>query len=337
MGNDALISAEALGFPWACSDPFLFCVHHVDAFPAGNDQLGPKPGLSGRRLGEDFDGKDGWNMYHGLEVPGFPQHPHRGFETVTVVRQGLIDHFDSLGAVARYGQGDAQWLTTGKGISHSEMFPLVHPDKPNTAELFQIWLNLAPKSKLAEPRFQIVWSDAQPRQSFGDSGAPKTELRLVAGSLAGLQAPPPPPDSWAAEPGADVVIATLSMAPGSAWRLPSSAAGLNRTLYLFKGSVTAAGKPYAQGVSLRLQSHLELPLQAGQDGCELLLLQGRPIAAPVAQYGPFVMNTRAELEQAFEDYRETHFGGWPWESDAPVQPRAQGRFARFPDGREEKP
>ncbi|HEY1955288.1 MAG TPA: pirin family protein [Polyangiaceae bacterium] len=113
-----------LGMPWVTADPFLFCVHHDDRYPAGNDRLGPAASLAGRKLGSDFAGKDGWRMYHGEVVPGFPQHPHRGFETVTIVRRGLVDHADSLGAAARYGRGDVQWLTAGGGISHSEMFPL---------------------------------------------------------------------------------------------------------------------------------------------------------------------------------------------------------------------
>src|SRR5580698_8185011 len=93
-----------LGFPWATTDPFLACMWHQDSYPQGNAQLGPTSPLTGRHIGQDFNGKDGWNMYHGTTVPGFPQHPHRGFETVTVVRRGHIDHFDSLGATARFGQ-----------------------------------------------------------------------------------------------------------------------------------------------------------------------------------------------------------------------------------------
>ena len=96
----------------------------------------------------DFAGADGWRMYHGSIVPGFPQHPHRGFETVTFVRQGFIDHSDSLGATARFGRGDVQWLTAGEGIVHCEMFPLLDREGPNPCELFQIWLNLPAADKM---------------------------------------------------------------------------------------------------------------------------------------------------------------------------------------------
>ena len=148
-----------LGFPWETADPFLFCAHHDDAYPAGNGRFGPQASMAGREPGSDFSRKDGWSMYHGDGVPGFPAHPHRGFETVTIVRRGLIDHADSLGASARFGEGDVQWLTAGKGIVHSEMFPLLDDASPNPVELFQIWLNLPARSKMAEPHFKIIWSD----------------------------------------------------------------------------------------------------------------------------------------------------------------------------------
>src|SRR6476619_2733419 len=107
--GDLVRSAEPLGFQWRTIDPFLFCVHHDDAYPASNGSFGPAASLAGREIGSDFTLKDGWRMYHGSRVPGFPEHPHRGFETVTVVRRGLVDHSDSLGAAARYGHGDVQW------------------------------------------------------------------------------------------------------------------------------------------------------------------------------------------------------------------------------------
>ena len=87
--NDPVLQVVELGFRWPTVDPFLFCVHHDDAYPRGNGRLGPDAPLDGRDIGQDFSGRDGWSMYHGAHVPGFPQHPHRGFETVTLVRQGL--------------------------------------------------------------------------------------------------------------------------------------------------------------------------------------------------------------------------------------------------------
>ena len=113
--SDPITRVSPLGQRWQTTDPFLFCVHHIDRYPKGNDRLGPAAPLTGHNLGQDFDNPDGWNMYHGDVVPGFPQHPHRGFETVTIVRTGYIDHSDSLGATARFGMGDVQWLTAGKG------------------------------------------------------------------------------------------------------------------------------------------------------------------------------------------------------------------------------
>eukprot|EP00906_Rhabdomonas_costata_P020750 RCo030193 len=117
--------------PWTCLDPFLFCVHHVDRYPAGTPEMGPDPSLlQGRSLGQDFSYQEGWSMYHGTKVPGFPAHPHCGFETVTVTRRGVIDHSDSLGATARYGEGDVQWLTTGRGVR-----PLAHHSLTHSSEL----------------------------------------------------------------------------------------------------------------------------------------------------------------------------------------------------------
>src|SRR3954465_15527 len=144
-----ILAVKPLGFPWATVDPFLFCAYHDDAYPQGNGELGPKAALAGREIGSDFSRKDGWSMYHGDTVPGFPAHPHRGFETVTIVRKGLIDHSDSLGATAGCGEGDGPWVTAGKGIVHSEMFPLLKADADNPLELFQIWLNLPQRSKMA--------------------------------------------------------------------------------------------------------------------------------------------------------------------------------------------
>jgi redox-sensitive bicupin YhaK (pirin superfamily) len=194
--EDLVLGAEPLGFQWKTRDPFLFCVHHDDKYPAGNAELGPAASLAGRELGSDFAGKDGWRMYHGEVVPGFPSHPHRGFETVTIVRRGLIDHSDSLGAAARYGQGDVQWLTAGKGIVHAEMFPLLDQGSPNPLELFQIWLNLPKDDKFVEPHFKMFWSHAIPRRTERDREGRTTELTVIGGSYRDSRAPHAPKATW---------------------------------------------------------------------------------------------------------------------------------------------
>ena len=320
------------------ADPFLFCVHHDDAYPAGNESLGPAGSLAGRELGQDFAGKDGWRMYHGRVVPGFPQHPHRGFETVTLVRRGLIDHSDSLGATARFGRGDAQWLTAGDGIVHSEMFPLIERGAPNPVELFQIWLNLPGEDKRAPPHFTMLWSRDIPRRVFTDDAGRTTEVALVAGQLDGQRAPPPPPKSWASRADTDVAIWTLRMQPGAKWTVPPAASPKTlRTLYFFRGSsLRVAGEKLDSHLAVVVRSDAEVPLEAGADECELLLLQGRPIGEPVVQYGPFVMNTKAQIQQAMQDYQRTRFGGWPWPADDPVHAREEGRFAKHSDGRVER-
>ncbi len=234
--GDAIVSVGPLGFPWATRDPFIMCVYHVDGYPAGNDRLGPSASLEGRELGQDFEGRDGWRMYHGQNVPGFPPHPHRGFETVTVVRRGFIDHTDSVGAAARYGEGDVQWLTAGGGVVHAEMFPLLDRSGPNPLELFQIWLNLPRAKKMAEPGFAMLWRETIPSVRIAGEGGRGATITLVAGRLGDVAARRRRRlDSWAANPEAGVAIWTIALDAGARWTLPAAAPGLNRSLYFFRG------------------------------------------------------------------------------------------------------
>ncbi len=340
MAEDSVIAVKPLGFPWETVDPFLFCAYHDDAYPQGNGEMAPAASLAGRDIGQDFSRKDGWSMYHGDTVPGFPAHPHRGFETVTVVRKGLIDHADSLGAAARFGQGDAQWLTAGGGVVHSEMFPLLDEKEPNPLELFQIWLNLPARNKMVPAHFTMFWAQDIPRLVARDDEGRTTEVSTVAGHLEGAGQPlPPPPDSWAAQPEADVAIWTLRIAANAHWTLPpAKGQGTRRTLYFFKGgSATIGGREITSPSMVEVRADVPVLLKNGDTVSEFLMLQGRPIAEPVTQYGPFVMNTQAEIMQAMQDYRRTQFGGWPWADTAPVHGREAQRFAKRPDGREEHP
>jgi redox-sensitive bicupin YhaK (pirin superfamily) len=338
QGAGSVLGLAPLGFQWPVSDPFLFCVHHDDRYPAGNEQMGPQASLAGREIGMDFAGKDGWRMYHGEVVPGFPQHPHRGFETVTIVRRGLLDHSDSLGAAARYGRGDVQWLTAGGGIQHAEMFPLIERSAPNPVELFQIWMNLPARDKMVPAHFTMLWNEVIPKHVARDAHGRSTELTVIAGHYGDVHAAPPPPNSWAARDESDVAIWTLKLAPHASFSLPAARTGTRRGLYFFEGSeLHVGGEKVAPKQRMELRADAAVSLRNGPDESELLLLQGRPIAEPVAQHGPFVMNTREEIMRAYQDYQQTGFGGWPWPRTDPVHAREEGRFARHADGKVERP
>ncbi len=336
MYNKLISNIKPLGFTWETRDPFLFCVHHLDHYPKGNDQLGPAASLSGRNLGQDFTTLDGWRMYHGEIIPGFPMHPHRGFETVTVVLNGYVDHSDSHGAAGRYGNGDVQWMTAGAGLQHAEMFPLLNPDKPNPLELFQIWLNLPRARKFADPYYSMLWSENIPVHEEKDGRGLSTRVRIIAGKIGNSVAPAPAPDSWAAGEENEVGIWLVTMEAGASWTIPPASPEINRTLYFYRGeSIRVAGINILPYHSVDLLADYPVIAESGAEPSSLLLLQGKPINEPVVQHGPFVMNTMDEIRQAFADYRATQFGGWPWNRNDNVHPRERGRFARYADGREE--
>lgn len=333
--TNPILETKPLGFNWDTYDPFLFCAHHEDDYPRGNGFCGPKDNLDGRDLGDDFIIKDGYRMYHGKKVPGFPGHPHRGFETVTIVRKGIVDHADSLGAAGRYGNGDTQWMTAGGGVQHSEMFPLIHQDKKNPLELFQVWLNLPRKNKMVDPYFKMLWSDSIPRYRQKDKEGDESHIEVIAGKLGSKTAPAPPPDSWAADPNNEVGIWNINLEPMAEMSLPPASPGVNRTLYYYEGSdLKIAGRTVSSYHLVRVQADQTISLSNGKSPAKVLVLQGKPINEPVMQYGPFVMNTKDEIKQAFEDYHRTKFGGWPWQRRDMIH-GDKGRFALHADGRME--
>lgn len=337
MAKEKIIGIQKIDFQWQTEDPFLITMYHKDMYPPGNEEQGPNVSLAGRNLGQDFTLRNGFRMYHGKTVPGFPVHPHRGFETVTIVLEGVVDHFDSHGSVGRYGKGDVQWLTTGKGCQHTEMFPLVHPDKNNPLELFQIWLNLPAKDKLAEPDYKMLWAEDIPVLQYEALNGRKAGLRLIAGEIDGKKSLEPCAASWAKESAHHVGIYHIMLEPEAALTLPAVSSTLNRNLYYYKGAeIHIDGHVIPVSHRVKLAGEQEITLTNGTSASELLVLEGEPINEPVVQYGPFVMTTEEEIRAAFREYQQTQFGGWPWGRPDPVNERTKGRFAKYADGKMEE-
>ncbi|WP_124981526.1 pirin family protein [Nonlabens xiamenensis] len=335
-----VLQTELLGFPWPTRDPFLFCVHHLDHYPSGDSNMQPpEETRQGRILGQDFSPQHDFRMYHGKSFPGFPYHPHRGFETITINRQGIVDHSDSLGGAGRFGSGDVQWMTAGKGILHSEMFPLVHEDRENTLEIFQIWLNLPASAKMVDPHFKMLWKNDIPSLEQKDQNGHSSIIQLVAGQFGDHHSPDPTPDSWAADPKNGVMVLVVEMEPQAELLLPKvDLPEVHRTLYFYKGQeLIIDDKSLKSGLSISVEPSQDLIIKNGAEASEILVLQGKPINEPVAQHGPFVMNTQQEIQEAFSDYQRTQFGGWPWPEQEQVHDRKSPRFALHSDGRREVP
>ena len=232
-------------------------------------------------------------------------------------------------------------MTAGKGIVHGEMFPLIHKEKPNHTRFFQIWINLPARSKMVDPSFAMFWANDVPKWKSEDGKTAVTvfygDYFLEGQSEGSKKENPnlPPPDSWAADHDNDVAVLHMTIQPGGILEVPKahqSDKKVNRVLYMIEGVKDGAvinDVPINKGmitVDAAADLEISVPSTASKAG-EFLLLQGKPIAEPVAQHGPFVMNTRSEIEQAFMDYSRTKFGGWPWPRDDMVFPREKGRFA----------
>ncbi len=332
--SNRIIKIEKLGFQWKTESPYLAVMHHVDTYPAGNEEMGPAVSLEGRDIGQDFSWKDGFSMYHGETVPGFPAHPHRGFETVTIMKDGFVDHFDSMGAFGRYGNGDVQWLTTGKGVQHAEMFPLLKTDSGNRGELFQIWLNLEAKNKMVEPEYKMLWSEDIPViEKKGNK-----IVRLINGTFEGIKGLEPTVASWAREEKNNMRILDITLEPNGMIELPKASETINRNLYFYEGdgAIIIDGREIPSGNRVKLNGSEAISINNTQSESKILLLEGEPINEPVAMYGPFVMNTKEEIIDTARDYRETEFGGWPWTVFDPVNPREMGRFASYANGKVDK-
>lgn len=322
-----------MGFQLEVLDPFIVTFHHQDIFPVGNSKMEPQVIPTDKNIGEDFDHNADWRMYYGTKVPGFPVHPHRGFETVTIMEEGFVDHFDSKGSKGRYGKGDVQWMTAGKGVQHSEMFPVLDQTKENPMELFQVWLNLEKKKKFAEPAYKMLWNEDIPIVNDKDENGNPFSVKIVTGCYAGVQGLEPLPASWAFDRDHHVNIWIIKLDKNATFTIPASTKTVNRMIYNYKGGLIYINKtPIANDYSAQLVGDKYISIQNGEEPTSLLLLEGEPINEPVAANGPFVMNYVAEIKQAYIDYQQTEFGGWPWNRIDPVNNLDDDRFASHNNG-----
>ena len=226
-------------------------------------------------------------------IAGFPEHPHRGFETVTYMLAGRMRHRDSAGHEGSISDGGVQWMTAGRGVIHSEM-----PEQnEGLMEGFQLWLNLPARDKMRAPWYRDIPADAVPRFTL-DSGA---TVQVIAGSTHGVAGAV---QRDVTEP----LYLDIELPAGATFEQPLPA-GHNAFLYVFRGEVVVEGKgvPQARMAILdNAQAADGVRIKATQPA-RLLLLAGRPLGEPIAQYGPFVMNTQAEVFQAVEDFRNGKF------------------------------
>ena len=332
-----ILNMKPLGFPWETQDPFLFCAYHKDEYPKGNNKMGVDIDLlKGRNIGQDFMSKDGWNMYHGSNIPGFPYHPHRGFETISICKKGAIDHSDSLGASGRFMDGDIQWMTAGRGVQHSEMFPLLNEQEGNPLEMFQIWLNLPKASKMVEPHYKMLWKEDVPVIRHRDDAGKITQIEVVAGSINEIKAPSPTPNSWAANPENAVAVFTVKMEANAEWTLNRTNPKASRSIFFYNGSsLMIEDHVIASNQIIELKTEQDIKIKNGNAESHFLILEGMPINEPVVKHGPFVMNTEEEIRETMKEYGKTQFGGWPWSETEVVHSRDNGRFAKHSNGLEE--
>lgn len=228
-------------------------------------------------------------------LAGFPDHPHRGFETVTYMLDGRMRHRDNHGNEGLLVPGAVQWMTAGRGLVHSEM----PEQEAGRMRGFQLWVNLPAKDKMTEPRYQEFAPDRLPVATPAEG----VKVKVIAGEVGGVRGP-------IAQPATDPLYLDIELATGADW-LHALPEGHNAFAYAFEGEATLGegedARPLAAQELAVLGGGDVLRLRGGDAGARLILVAGRPLREPVARHGPFVMNTRQELMQAFVDYQEGRF------------------------------
>lgn len=222
-------------------------------------------------------------------IAGFPDHPHRGFETVTIMLKGLMRHKDSVGNDGLLRPGDVQWMTAGRGIIHSELPEMVD----GRLKGFQLWVNLPAEKKMMPPGYQDIAAERIPAVDI--SGG---QVRVIAGEYLDVAGP--------AVPQTPIRLLDVRLDAGVTWQV-DTAPGNDLFMCVYEGAITARDAAGSAGTIAKPAVAIfagdgEVIVEAGPDGAEILYCEGEPIREPVAKYGPFVMNTRAELQQAVEDF-----------------------------------
>ena len=235
------------------------------------------------------------------EAVGAPDHPHRGFETVTYMLEGEFQHEDSAGHRGAIAPGDVQWMTAGRGVVHSEMPSQRIREQGGRVHGFQVWVNLPAREKMMSPRYQEVPAASIPEATTQDGRA---RVRVIAGEALGVRA--------VIDTRTPIVYQDWSLRPGASVDQPVPD-GFNAFVYLFEGraEIGCDGRSLVEGQLGLLGPGVDVRLSvpAGSaEGARLLLLGGQALREPVARYGPFVMNTEAEIRQAVTDYQSGRLG-----------------------------
>jgi quercetin 2,3-dioxygenase len=230
------------------------------------------------------------------EAKGAPDHPHRGFETVTYVLEGAIEHGDSQGNRGRIEAGDVQWMTAGSGVVHSEMPAEEIRRDGGRLHGFQLWVNLPRRDKMMNPRYQELRAAGIPAATSADG---KVSVTVIAGESLGTRA--------TIDTRTPIFYLHVRLAPGARFTQPVPEA-YNAFAFVIGGELIAAGRPARENDLAVFERDGDEVVLSTDSGAELLLIGGVPLNEPVARYGPFVMNTPGEIRQAMIDYQSGRFG-----------------------------
>lgn len=328
----AIVRVQEASYNWDCEDPFFFAVHHRDNYPKGNEiQAPPQQELESRMAGNDYTKYLGYRMYKGKVTPGFPLHTHWGYETLTYVSEGYVDHYDSMGNQGRYGWGDLQWITASSRYGHCEMYPLAYNDRDNIQVVTQICINLPLKDKNRENQVRTVWEN-EIRTVDGEGW----KAFVLVGEFLGVQGVEPNALSWARDPAHRVRIVRIAMEPGSEIVLePTEAA--TRSVYITEQKAFVEGKEIHELSRVKLRTDMPAAVKMGEKGSDIWLLEGNPIGESQRNYGPLMLGTDAEIRTALNVVRERQESDWPWDYVNKKQPLGTRRFFQSADGARSEP